>query len=356
MSRTLDILAIEPFFGGLRRDMLNTLSRCSRHRWRVLKLPPRAMARRLTTSAHWFSQQFARDPAPWPDILFTTDALNLADLFRLDRRLALRPAVVYYHCNDLPDPCGPAASGCFDAPHLVSALAATEIWFNSGSHAGAFLASVDSMYDAIGHARHPGAALRAKLRQMPPPVEDDEEPLIPVEASPNTVFVETAGASVELLQAAFDLIAPMKLRWSLITAGQPFSVPVPQEVIAPGDSAAKSLALQRASIFVSGKIAAPVDDTAVRALRAGCRPILPHTGVYPEMLSPELHDKCLYDMSAESLASHLREALIIPRQFSPSALSAMLGDYDVATACLKIDDRLDELAESAAHRREVVHA
>jgi hypothetical protein len=356
MSRTLDILAIEPFFGGLRRDMLNTLSRCSRHRWRVLKLPPRAMARRLTTSAHWFSQQFARDPVPWPDLLFTTDALNLADLFRLDRRLANRPAVVYYHCNDLPDPGGSGDTGCFDAPHLISALAATEIWFNSAAHAGAFMASVDRMYDAVGHTRHPGPSLRAKLRQMPPPVEDDEPSPVPIGQTPNTVFVETAGASVELVQAAFDLIAPIKLRWSLITAGEPFKVPVLQEVIAPADWAGKSAGLQRASIFVSGRIAAPMDDTAVRALRAGCRPILPHTGVYPEMLSPELHDKCLYDMSAESLASHLREALIIPRPFSPSALSARLGDYDVATACLKIDDRLDDLARAATHRRETVHA
>ena len=35
MSRQLDILALEPFFGAGRRNMLETLIHYSRHRWTV---------------------------------------------------------------------------------------------------------------------------------------------------------------------------------------------------------------------------------------------------------------------------------------------------------------------------------
>src|SRR5437868_412059 len=51
MSRQLDILAIEPFHGGARRSMLEAIARYSRHRWRILKLPPRKMHRRLLVSS-----------------------------------------------------------------------------------------------------------------------------------------------------------------------------------------------------------------------------------------------------------------------------------------------------------------
>ena len=39
-SIQLDILALEPFFGGARKAMLETIMRHSRHRWTLLKLPP----------------------------------------------------------------------------------------------------------------------------------------------------------------------------------------------------------------------------------------------------------------------------------------------------------------------------
>src|SRR5438477_13123292 len=59
MSSQLDILALEPFYGGIRRSMLETVVRLSRHRWTLLKLPPRRIERRLTTAANWFSEQLS---------------------------------------------------------------------------------------------------------------------------------------------------------------------------------------------------------------------------------------------------------------------------------------------------------
>ncbi|HWP39717.1 MAG TPA: DUF3524 domain-containing protein, partial [Tepidisphaeraceae bacterium] len=60
MSTQLDILCLEPFYGGIRRIMLETLIRCSRHRWTLLKLPPRRIERRLSAASVWFAELLTR--------------------------------------------------------------------------------------------------------------------------------------------------------------------------------------------------------------------------------------------------------------------------------------------------------
>src|SRR6186713_1901758 len=90
----LDILALEPFYGGARRAMLETLVRCSRHRWTVLKLPPRRIERRLSAAANWFAEQLSRHWVGHVDLVFTSEALNLASLYQLLPNLRRKPAVV----------------------------------------------------------------------------------------------------------------------------------------------------------------------------------------------------------------------------------------------------------------------
>jgi len=104
MAKQLDILALEPFYGGGRRHMLETLIHYSRHRWTLLKLPPRRIERRLTAAAHWFAEQLTRHWVGRVDLLFTSEALNLADLYRLMPSLLKKPSVVYFHNNQLPAP------------------------------------------------------------------------------------------------------------------------------------------------------------------------------------------------------------------------------------------------------------
>src|SRR2546423_7044845 len=104
MSRRLDLPALEPFYGGGRRNMLETLIHYSRHRWTLLKLPPRRIERRLTAAAHWFSEQLTRHWVGRVDLLFTSEALNLSDLYPLMPNLLKKPAGVYFHSNPMPHP------------------------------------------------------------------------------------------------------------------------------------------------------------------------------------------------------------------------------------------------------------
>ena len=104
MSSRLEILALEPFYGGSRRAMLDAVMRCSRHQWTLLKLPARRMERRLEAAAQWFAEQMSRHDFGRADVVFTSEAMNLSELQRLVPRLARRPAVVYFHDNQLPSP------------------------------------------------------------------------------------------------------------------------------------------------------------------------------------------------------------------------------------------------------------
>jgi len=102
MLAELDILAIEPFYGGQRKAMLETLIRGSGHRWTLLKLPPRRIERRLVSAAQWFSEHLNLHWVANVDLIFASDALNLADLYRLIPTFAGKPSVVYFHDNQLP--------------------------------------------------------------------------------------------------------------------------------------------------------------------------------------------------------------------------------------------------------------
>src|SRR3954466_15523828 len=126
MPRQLDILALEAFYGGARKQMLETLVRFSRHRWTILKLPPRRLERRITAAASWFAEQLARNWAGRLDVLFTSETLNLASFVRLVPGVAKYPSVVYFHSNQLPETTLVARHN-EDLANLSTAVAATDV-------------------------------------------------------------------------------------------------------------------------------------------------------------------------------------------------------------------------------------
>lgn len=361
MARQLDILALEPYFGGIRRNMLETLVHTSRHRWNLLTLPPRRMERRLAASAHWFAEQISRREMGQIDLLFTCDALNLADLNRLCPTVADKPSVVYFHCNQLPDPAHPDLSQRLDLTNLTTATAATEIWFNSKYHARSFLEGIEGLIEIHTElqSRSPLENLREKLAHVPPPVDlsrlGDLSTVANAPRDPSVVFVDTRDANMELLNAGLAIVHQMRRKVTLLVTGpvDELSNLFPRQVISEADSMAQIRGLMSASVFISAKIAAPFDENAVRAMLLGCRPVLPHTGVYPELVAERFHSSFLYDMSPESLASHLHEALYCLPIHQQKELTLRLGRFDPIKACAEIDDRLDTLVGNhlAAPRR-----
>jgi hypothetical protein len=359
MQRQLDILALEPYFGGVRRSMLETLTRCSRHRWTLMTLPPRRMERRLAAAAHWFTEQLARKASPRVDVLFTGDGLNLADLYRMCPAVRDHPSVVYFHSNQLPDVTQAVSQLPMDLTNLTTATAATEIWFNSKHHIGSFIEGVTDLVSLHKElqVRNPIDDLTAKLQLVPPPVDTNYYRelvgLVAQERDPMMVFVETRDANLDLLNGALEILHQQKRQIQLMVCGpvRDLSDHFPKTIVSEIDGAAQVRALLLAGTFVSAKIAAPFDENAVRAMSLGCRPVLPHTGIYPELIPVGLHTECLYDMSADSLASHIHEATYLPAIYGLDELTSRLKPYEALSACAIIDHRLDALF--AAHKQEV---
>src|SRR3954451_6325105 len=358
MSTQLDILALEPFYGGIRRSMLETVVRLSRHRWTVLKLPPRRIERRLTTAANWFSEQLSRHWVGRLDLVFTSEAMNLASLFRLVPAVAGHPSVVYFHDNELPDLSSPEEKET-DLVNLNTASAATEIWFNSHVHQQTFLIEAAALVDRHPElsARNPMAAIKAKSRLMPPPIDwglvDEMRAQGQVKRNPNAVFFETRDANVALFNEAFAILRQKGVDFTAVTVGPVTDLDpaIPRHTISEYDEPGQVRGMLGSAVFASAKPDAASDYLAVRALMAGCRPVLPDGGVYPELLPRALHPTCLYYVDGEGLAESLEDVLnpidpgAPPWQYN--GFRQQFRAFDAIAACRAIDERLEQVVAAA---------
>jgi hypothetical protein len=350
----LDILALEPFYGGVRKAMLETLMRCSRHRWTLLKLPPRRIERRLSAAAHWFAEQLSRHWAGRLDVLFTSEALNLSDLKRLMPTLDGKPSVVYFHSNQLPDPDQPESMAAHDLVNLNTAQSAGELWFNSEFHRNLFAYRVEAMVrrHAELSSRNPLPELLAKSRVMPPPLElhlaNNLRAARPSQRQARTIFVSTRDSDIGLLNMGLSTLAMRGERFQLLTVGplDKLSKDFARTAIDEADDLAQTAAMLRADVFVSTQRLAPVDLHAVRALTAGCWPILPADGVYMEMIPKKLRNMCMYDGTPDAMASRIQDFWHLHQtdEGAELAFQDSVRNFDAITACKAMDERLSELA------------
>ena len=377
MSTQLDILALEPFFGGVRRSMLETVIRCSRHRWTLLKLPPRRMERRLSVAANWFSEQLSRHWAGRVDLLFTSEAMNLASLYRLAPALATQPSVVYFHDNQLPDPgaigaaaqfeptsmysrsgashavAAPVRDGELDLVNLNTATAASEIWFNSVYHLRTFLGKASKLVDRHPElsSHNPMAEVTAKAQVMSPPTDLNLVPHVKqvTKVPPRdrrTIFVDTRDADMRLLNDALSAFASAGEKFKLITVGpvKDLSDAWPRRAIHENDDFANVAGLWEAGVVLSAKPGAACDLQVIRGLLAGCRPVLPDVGVYAELLPGSLHNDCLYAPSVESLIEKLHHAMDPLVGWYPPDFRQTLKHFEAIAATRAFDERLSSLA------------
>ncbi|HSU67144.1 MAG TPA: DUF3524 domain-containing protein [Tepidisphaeraceae bacterium] len=353
MRSQLDILALEPFYGGIRRAMLGAVMRCSRHRWTLLKLPPRRMERRLAAAANWFAEQLGRHFTGQFNVLFTSEAMNLANLYRLVPELASRPSVVYFHENHLP-----AVNARTGGPHelvnLNTAMAASEIWFNSVYHQHDFQARGTALVTRHPELmmRNPMQAIATKSHLVPPPLDlgyVSEVKLAfpqPVRRK-DTIFVETRDADVKLLNWALEIVHQSGRKFRLITVGpvKQLSNEWERLTIREIDEPAQVVGMLESSVLVSVKPRATSDYLLVRGMLAGCRPVAPDDGVYPELIPPIFHGECLYRNNPTDLAAKISDALDAGGwTLAPPDWRKEFRSFDAISACRLIDERLEDLA------------
>jgi hypothetical protein len=346
MPAQLDILALEPFFGGERRALLEAMVRCSRHRWTLLKLPPRRLERRMGTAGLWFAEQLSRQSVGATDLLFTSDSMNLGDLFSRVPALARKPSVVYFHANQLP-PADSVVDGPHDLVYLSTANAASELWFNSRYHFTGFFQRLEGLLERHPDLGAPGAtgSLRDKSRLIPPPVE-----VRPAAADPNdsrTVLINLNGAPMELLNRTLLKLREMNEEFQLLLLGPAAGLDgsLPRRMISELDEAAQQAAAAEAGTYLGLCPEAPCDHHLIRALAAGAWPVVPAAGAYLELLPKSLHRPCMHDGSVKVLIERLQDAWQFrPEPLQEQALRQVVHQFDPLARCRAIDQRLEEVA------------
>lgn len=144
MTESLKVLTLEPYYGGSHKAFLEGWMQFSRHEWTLLSLPPWKWKWRMRHSAITLASQTAvrvKAGEKW-DIIFCSDMLNLAEYLGLvPQSIQKLPSVVYFHENQLTYPVAHPQEFDFHyvLTNLITALAATEVWFNSSYHQDIFL-------------------------------------------------------------------------------------------------------------------------------------------------------------------------------------------------------------------------
>lgn len=357
MGRQLDIIALEPYYGGVRKDTVELLARHSRHRWTVFKLPARRMERRVMTAAQWFHQQIARVSKIRCDVLFVGETMNLAEFQRLVPDYGRKPSVAYFYSNPLLSEA--AAEQVARLAMLGTANSATETWFSSLFHLRSFLSSAGSILAA--HPELGGKqqirSLIAKSQLIHPPVEiappDKDADVVDAERKGRTVCLDNRepGASDKLFGEVLKRIAARREPIAVHVLGKelaevPSGVPVVMvDPKRPGDVVRM---FRRCELFVTAALAENFDPLAMRAMALGCIPILPKAGFYGEFLPKSLHASCLFEPTPEELLSKVMDMWYLRRPaVARRDLDIIFDRYTPQAATKSIDRRLELLVKKA---------
>jgi len=175
----MEILALEPYYGGSHKAFLDGWSAVSKHNWTLHTLPAYKWKWRMRHSAITFADQIHECVAKgrnW-DVIFCSDMLNLAEFLGLVPHAVQKlPAVVYFHENQLTYPVRVESERDyqFAMTNMTTALAAKKVWFNSAFHRDSFLQALAVFLKKMPDCQPTDAVekIRSKALVYPPGVND----------------------------------------------------------------------------------------------------------------------------------------------------------------------------------------
>ena len=338
-TQPLQVLALEPFYGGSHKAFLDGWSAVSRHRFTVVGLPPHSWKWRMRHGALTCAERAAELCAAGPerasfDVVFASDMLSLAELRGLaPPAIAALPAVVYFHENQLTYPVRVEAERDlhFAFTNLTTALAADAIWWNSTFHRDDFLAALPRFLKRMPDHRPTGVVERIRERStvLPPGVAAMPDRVTNAPRRPGPLRILWASRwefdkNPELFFAALaEVDKRQRAEFRLSVIGEQF-----RDVPAVFARARKTLAdridrwgyvesrpeyieaLLDADVFVSTADHEFFGIAAVEAMAAGCRPLFPERLAYPELLTDvpaQQRGTFFYDGSVGALADRLAD-------------------------------------------------
>jgi len=319
------ILALEPYAALSHLQFLEGYREHSKHDVEILSLPARSWKWRMRTASLHFAEALAsRD---W-DVLFASDYTNLAELVALlPAQVAARPAVLYFHENQVTYPLQPGERRDihYALTHLHALLVAREAWFNSDYHRRTFLEALPRVMESEQDLDWSRVLERAERRSIVSPLGVDTPAHPPRGACeiPTVVWNHRweYDKNPDGLLATAKALVSSGVDFRLRVLGQEFrKVPAAMSELAEtlGSKLERHGFAERATYLELLRTSDIVLSTAfheffglgtLEAIRSGCLPVLPDDLAYPELLPAPLRGdrRFLYARGdeAETLAAAL---------------------------------------------------
>jgi glycosyltransferase involved in cell wall biosynthesis len=379
----MDILALEPWYGGSHQRFLDGLVDHSAHDLRTITMPGRFWRWRMEGGGVTLAKKVRStvEEGGAPDLVFATDMVNVPAVLSLARpQLAGVPVVLYFHENRLTNPLRPdeERERAYAITNYLSALAADRVVFNSQSHFDEFIEALPQLLrdfpdftnmhtvrdlrekstvlhtgiDLGAHDAYRGERTERTLRSTTPPV---------VLWNQRWEYDKNPSGFFRVMNRLDDAGVPFQL----ILAGKHFHEQ-PEEfeqaferyaerILHYGyaeDFAEYSRLLHRADVVVSTAHHEFFGVAIQEAIYCGCHPVLPRRLSYPELIpeshhEPLLHAPIFYE-DDQALFETLRDILEgEERPLPPDTLRKIPAPLDWDRHVERYDALFEEVA--AAH-------
>jgi glycosyltransferase involved in cell wall biosynthesis len=326
------ILALEPYYGGSHKAFLDGWINISKHNWTLLTLPAYKWKWRMRHAAIHFAEKISElitQENNW-DLLFCSDMLNLAEFLGLTSEDVQKlPSVVYFHENQLTYPVRveDERDYQFAMTNLTTALAATEVWFNSAFHSNSFLEAIEKLLKQMPDYQplETIERIRSKSTIHPPGIEDIQPP---EKREPGPIRILWAARwehdkNPADFFKALNILKKSGNNFRLSCIGQQFR-DIPEIFNQAKKCFSKHIdqwgfienrdkylkTLQQADVVVSTANHEFFGITILEAIAAGCFPLLPKRLSYPELIGlgkSSAVEQFFYDGRVENLGEKLQE-------------------------------------------------
>lgn len=310
----MDILVLEPYYGGSHKAFLAGLTRNLPYSFDLLTLPAHSWKWRMRLAAPHFAGVLATDPqyqAKTFDRIFCSSLVDVAALRGLlPPHLRTVPLLTYFHENQFAYPMqvSEARDVHFGLTNLTTALASDGLAFNSQYNLDSFLAGCRELLSKMPDMSLPGyeEAIRAKATILHPGLDFSGIDSFPAER-------QTGGPPVlvwnhrwehdknpELFFNTLYALAEQGVPFGLIVLGESFRSQPPvfaqarerlaERIIHFGyaeDRQEYCRVLCQGDVVVSTANHEFYGMAVLEAVRAGCRPLVPDRLAYRELFAPE---------------------------------------------------------------------
>ena len=336
---SLDVVVVEPWYGGSHRAWADGMVRHSDHAVRLVTHPDRFWRWRLRGGAVTLAAALRSDieARRRPDVLVVSSLVHGAALLGLARRsVGDVPVVAYVHESQLRYPTTDGRAPDPDAAmaNWQTLLAADAVWWNSAFHRDTVVEALPAFLGAAPDLTHRDLIAEVEAKSVVVPVGVELEGLLRAEREPRSSPGEPLVVWNQRWEHDKDPLGWLRIMARLADAGVAFRLALAGERPRERDAEAKRL-LQRLAGRVEVDAFLDADDyralllrsdvflscarheffgiSVVEAIAAGCVPVLSDALSHPGLVPERWHDAVLYEPGR-----------------AQEALTAVLADVDGA--------------------------